>query len=287
MSPSKGPGKLMKLAHRHPRPSPWWHRPSYADPDYSRRFNETFGQQDRPAGDMIEFFEALAEPDWSLLDIGCGSGDFLMEMARRGVQCTGIDLGPYPIEKAREQSAGENLEIEWICGDMLEEQFENSFDAVTLLGSQMHEFPPDELQRLFEQVDRYLNPGGVFIIEVKPLQESEREYSSYWYLPEQCLYTDKKALVLGENFYYPEENVRVLREYALELKTGRLLVGGSTEKEYQWEEMEDMLSSCGLRLENRYGGWDKRPFTAGDDHVISVIRKDTQENAENLNAGIT
>jgi len=271
MKRPKGYEKLLKLASRHPRPSPWWHRPDYADPDYSRRFHLIYGAASEPGGPMLEFFEPIAASGQTLLDVGCGGGAFGRAMAKRGLQVTGIDFGPYPIEQARQHSHEERIDATWICGNILEQDFDRQFDCITLLGTQLQEFPPDELEQLFQKVKSVLAPGGRFVSEVQRWTPAEREYSSYWYLPELCLYTDKKALVLGENFYYPEERIRILREYALELQTGRLWTGGSTEKEYLPEELEELLEKTGLHLVRTYGDWDRSPFTPESRRAISIV----------------
>jgi len=271
MKRPKGYEKLLKLASRHPRPSPWWHRPDYADPEYSRRFYRVYESATAPSEAELEFFEALVHPGQALLDVGCGGGAFARAIAQRGVRVTGIDLGPYPIEQARRLSREASIEAEWICGNILEHDFGRQFDCITLLGTQLQEFPPEELERLFGKVHSLLAPGGRFVSEVERWSLEERQYSSYWYLPEVCLYTDKKALVLGENFYYPEERIRILREYALELPTGRLWIGGSTEKEYLPDELDALLQKAGLRLAATYGDWDRSPLTPESTRAISVV----------------
>jgi SAM-dependent methyltransferase len=272
MSPSSGCQKLMKLSHRHPRPSPWWFRPDYGSEDYSRRFYEIFGRDFSLSEAEKKFYESLIPKGCRALDIGCGGGDFVLFLARNGVNTTGIDLGPYPIEQAWEKAEAEELNARFLCADVFEENFKAPFDRITLLGSQLQEFPPEEVERLFQHIPEILAPEGLFIVQSQRLMPSEHEYSSYWYLPELCLYTDKKALVLGENFYYPEEKVRVLREYALELKSGRLLIGGSTEKEYSPEELRQFAEKAGLVLKEYYGDWDRSDFEEGSPHLITIFQ---------------
>ena len=269
----KGCQNLLRLANRHPLPSPWWFRPAYHEPDYSRRFFLCYENVTGTREQDLVFFQSLVQPGQRLLDVGCGGGDFVLAMTRQVVKASGIDLGSYPIEQAQEKAREEGLEAEWICGNFIEMEIEQPFDWITLLGSQLQEFPPDELQQVLEQVHKALAAGGKFVSVVQRLNPAEREYSSYWYMPEQCLLTDKKALVLGENFYYPEERIRVLREYALEIQTGRLVCGGSTEKEYTPDELKDFAAEAGLSLEAVYGDYDRQPFTPDSLRLIVVMSK--------------
>lgn len=273
MRGSKSNYKLLKLSERHPHPSPWWFRPPYHDREFSRRFYENYRAGSWPDGEKLRFFESMLEKGQSLLDIGCGGGEFGRAIAELGVRVTGIDVGPYPIECAREVALSNDLETNWIYGDVFKHEFdrEGEFDCITLLGSQIQEFPPDELQMLFDRVKTLLKPGGHFITEAKRLTEDERKYSSYWFLPEHCLWTDHRALVLGENFYYPDDKVRVLREYAYEIKTGRLSIGGSTEKEYSPQDLSKIAAKSEMELIATNGSWDQPLYSVHSPYAISIF----------------
>jgi ubiquinone/menaquinone biosynthesis C-methylase UbiE len=194
-------------------------------------------------------------------------------MARKGIRVTGIDLGDFPIEQAIEQARETGIEGEWIRGNFFEHEFGNRFDWIALLGTQLQEFPPEELDAMFGKTASLLKDGGKLICCAQRFEPSEREYSSYWYLPELCLYTDKKALVLGENFYDPEERIRVLREYALEMPTGRVLAGGRTEKEYTPEELGQASAARGLKMTAAYGGFDRSEWTPESPRLIAVFER--------------
>src|SRR5919199_1527942 len=69
-----------------------------------------------------------------LLDVGCGSGYFAREMARRGARVTGVDLAPRMIEHARREEAASPLGIQYAAADAADigELFgERSFDIAT------------------------------------------------------------------------------------------------------------------------------------------------------------
>lgn len=81
-----------------------------------------------------------------VLDIGCGTGQYSVELARLGCQVVGIDISEEMLNEARKKAAQENLNIEFISGDIHELELpENTFDLV-LSVTALEFFPrPDEV----------------------------------------------------------------------------------------------------------------------------------------------
>ena len=72
-----------------------------------------------------------------VLDIGCGSGRYSMECAKRGAErVVGIDFAASMIEYSRKvaQEVGVAEKCEFICDDFLSYRFDESFDIVLALG---------------------------------------------------------------------------------------------------------------------------------------------------------
>ena len=72
-----------------------------------------------------------------VLDVGCGTGRFSIECAKRGAnRVVGIDFAPSMIEYSRKVAEQMNVteKCEFICDDFLSHQFDESFDVVLALG---------------------------------------------------------------------------------------------------------------------------------------------------------
>lgn len=88
-------------------------------------------------GDKATFraFDRLDRPPGSILDVGCGGGQFALKLAKRYPKCSvkGIDLSPRAIEYARRQLAREpGLDVEFSLSPTPElRQRPKSFDVVT------------------------------------------------------------------------------------------------------------------------------------------------------------
>jgi 2-polyprenyl-3-methyl-5-hydroxy-6-metoxy-1,4-benzoquinol methylase len=97
-----------------------------------------------------------AHPGGRLLDVGCGSGEWLLAMQQRGWQVEGVDFD----ENAVKIAVQRGLRVH--CNSLEQHGFpDNYFDAVT--SNHLIEHVPDPVQLLTECV-RILKPGGKLVI---------------------------------------------------------------------------------------------------------------------------
>lgn len=98
-------------------------------------------------------------PGASLLEIGCGMGSDLLQFARGGALCTGIDLTPRSIEITRHRFALYNHKASLMISDGEHLPFKsNSFDVVYSNGV-LHHTPDTE--GAIREVHRVLRPDGL------------------------------------------------------------------------------------------------------------------------------
>lgn len=115
----------------------------------------------------------------SLLDFGCGTGDFLGFLRGRGAACsyTGVDVNPNLVALARRKFPG----AEFLALDLEEEPFERSFDVVVACGvfnlriGGIADSVPAVLRRLFALCRGSLHAN--FLTALAPRHDIELHYA--------------------------------------------------------------------------------------------------------------
>lgn len=99
----------------------------------------------------------------SLLDVGCGSGDFLRQMqGALGIEkIMGIDLSPEMVSKTAAQG------IPSQCTDLCE--LSGKFDVITAVFDMLNYLDKKALQRFFICVSEHLHEGGYFLCDINTL----------------------------------------------------------------------------------------------------------------------
>lgn len=110
-----------------------------------------------------------------VLDIGCGDGGFLAELAARGWECHGTEFSPVTAQRA---AARTGLPIR--SGELASDAFApGSLDAVSLWHVLEHLRDPD---RVLRDCARWLVPGGVLLLAVPNVASWQaRAFGGHWF----------------------------------------------------------------------------------------------------------
>lgn len=141
------------------------------------RFSEGFFDsvyEDVPPWDVGDAQPALSAlldeypPAEPVLDVGCGSGDLALALARRGLRTVGVDIVEAAIEQAREKANHLPPEaarlVEFRVGDALHPAtLGQQFGAVVDSGF-FHLFDQDARDRFEAELAATLLPGGRFYL---------------------------------------------------------------------------------------------------------------------------
>jgi len=99
----------------------------------------------------------------TLLDVGCGSGDFLRQMqgALDIPKVKGIDLSPLMVAETLEQ--GYDAECIDLCA------LNGTYDVITAVFDMLNYLNKEQLKRFLICVKEHLNEDGVFLCDINTL----------------------------------------------------------------------------------------------------------------------
>lgn len=149
-----------------------------------------------------ELVQARKPGATTLLDVACGTGAHLVELAR-WYRCVGVDVDPKLLAVARERLPAE---VELREADMRDFDLGRRFDAVTCLFSSIgYVDGVDELACAVGSMARHLEPGGVLVVEP-------------WLSPERVVVPHVGAVFVDE----PE--LKIARMNAIEVDGNRSIL---------------------------------------------------------------
>lgn len=97
----------------------------------------------------------------TVLDVGCGTGEFSTALAMAGAKVKGIDFSSASIKKAREFAKKNNFSVEFECIDLFEFQPQKRFDFVFSLGALHH---TESTKQAFEKTVSFCKSNGLVCV---------------------------------------------------------------------------------------------------------------------------
>ena len=227
-------------------------------PEVARRYD------DSPRGDEAETVALLTElaGDGRALELAIGTGRIALPLAARGVRVDGIELSPDMVERLRAKPGGDDIDV--TMGDMARTALEGTYSLVYLVFNTIFNLlTQDDQVRCFENAARHLAGGGVFVVEAAVPRAWTEQYD--YVNPE---HVGKDSVVFDVCRYDPV--TQLLEENHVELSSAGITFGPLVCRLIWPSEMDLMARLAGLRLVERWGGWEREPFTARNTRHVSV-----------------
>jgi SAM-dependent methyltransferase len=113
----------------------------------------------------------------TILDAGCGTGRYAVELACRGYVVSGLDLSPQLIAAARQRLRQSALPVSFAVGDILVLSCTSPYDGILCRGVLNDLREEQSRQEVFRAFARALRPGGVLILDVREWHATVRRKS--------------------------------------------------------------------------------------------------------------
>lgn len=212
--------------------------------------------------------EALAElaGEGPALELAIGSGRIALPLQERGIVVHGIDASARMLDRLRAKPGGDRVPTS--LGDFADVEADGAFTLIYVVFNTFFALVSQADQvRCFENVAARLRPGGRFVLEA--------------FVPDPGRF-DRGQRVAVSAFRPEGVQIELSRHDPVEqrVETHHVVLGEKGVRRYPlriryaWpSELDLMARLAGLRLRNRWGGWQKEPFTAESTVHVSVWEK--------------
>lgn len=202
----------------------------------------------------------------SVLDIPCGFGRHSIELSKRGMDVTGIDISDTFISLLKQSTKSGNLSIQAICADILSINLNQKFSGAICLGNSFGYFTFDKMNLFVGKVAAALEKGSRFIINSAMIAES--------ILPN-----------FPRNKFYTVDNIQMNITNTYDVAESAMISNIAYDKEgvaeeYSFKhyiftlgEVKRLLGSHGLVTVAAYNSPNKNEYNLGDQEVYIVAEK--------------
>jgi len=208
-------------------------------------------------GPAVDFLAELAG-DGAALELGIGTGRIALPLSARGVRVAGIDLSEAMVARLRAKPGAEQIEV--AIGDFATTTVDGTFSLAYLVFNTIGNLTTQEEQAAcFRNAAAHLAPGGCFVIELgvpgrRPLEVF-----------------DLGDTHVGVDEYDAASQRLVSHHFTL-------VDGGWERRSIPFRsvgpgELDLMAQLAGLTLRERWGGWNREPFTSERTKHVSVWEK--------------
>jgi SAM-dependent methyltransferase len=212
--------------------------------------------------DALFILDALAlKPCDRVLDVPCGAGRISVPLARAGCRVTCVDLQPDHTTRAQKRFTDENLNGEFIVGDMRRLEYEGLFDAVINWGGSFGYFVDAVNAEVLARLARALKPGGRLLIDQRHREFILRHFQA-----------SRVGAVHSQQNRWDAATQRIEGIWTIHDPAGERTCF-STVRLYTPAQFHRLLELAGLIWEAFYGGVDGSPLTRRSRRMYVVARK--------------
>jgi SAM-dependent methyltransferase len=231
--------------------------------DVAMEYDDNTRRGDEAA--TVDFLEQLARGG-PALELAIGTGRIALPLAARGVRVDGIDISPAMVARLRAKPGGEQIVV--TIGDFAAVPVAGAYRLIYVVFNTLFNLLTQADQvRCFENVATHLSDDGVFVVE--------GGVPNFLYRLRDDQYVDAEAIGvsavrLDVGRYDPVS--QRLDESHVVLSSAGVRVNPIVTR-YAWpSELDLMARIAGLRLRERWDGWNREPFTSRN-NVVSVYER--------------
>lgn len=211
--------------------------------------------------------------DGLVLDLGCGTGSLTRLLMEKGYDMIGVDSSYEMLDVAR---SFDTPRILYLAQDMREFELYGTVRAVVSSCDCINYIlEDDELIHVFELVNNYLDPNGLFIFDFN----TEYKYSQ---IGDTVIAENQdEASFIWENYYYEDEKIN---EYDVtffikeEKDLYRKVVECHHQRAYSLEEIKNAIECSGMEFVAAFDDYTSRNVSKESQRICVVAKEKGKNN---------
>jgi SAM-dependent methyltransferase len=238
--------------------------PAFYGDRWAGVYDEHHAEMDPAAA--VEFLAELAGGG-RVLELAIGTGRVALPLVGRGIAVEGIDASEAMVERLRAKPGGDSIPV--VIGDMAQVPATGPFSVVYLVFNTLFGLLSQARQaQCFRNVARVLDPGGVFVIEcfVPDLTRFDRGQR----VQARAVTEDSAILEVSR---HDAAHQRITTQIVTLDRHGTHLRPVALRYCFP-SELDLMAQQAGLRLRERYSGWDRQLLDSNSRSHVSVYQPD-------------
>lgn len=206
--------------------------------------------------------------DGLILDLGCGTGKMTRIMAKKGYDMIGVDNSMEMLDIARDNSDDNIL---YLLQDMQEFELYGTVRAVYCACDSLNYITSEEeILSVFQLVNNYLDPKGLFIFDINTPYKYKELLSDYTFAENR-----EESSFIWENYFDEESGIN---EYDLTLfiKEGEYFSRfqeNHYQKSYSLDTILALLEQAGMKVEGMYDGYTLEPPQEDSERITIIARE--------------
>jgi ubiquinone/menaquinone biosynthesis C-methylase UbiE len=220
-----------------------------------------------------ELLDYLGYQPKSILDLACGTGTFAIEIAKLGIETTGVDISSRMLSIAKKKAKEEKVSIRWLHQDMMNLKLNQKVDMCTCwFDSLNYMLERDDLSVVFQKVQNALQPGGYFIFDMNTIYgliENWNRFPSY--VPQD----NAKCFEVHQPSYDYETNIASMKitGFIKEGDAWKRIQEIHREKAYTLQEIRETFREAGFKEIKSFDNLqEKIPIEKESKRVFFILR---------------
>ena len=242
--------------------------------EYRNIFNELGEDWDaivnaRDTERETSFIQDVLSKKGTVLDLCCGTGRHSIVMRKHGWSLVGLDLSRNLLAIAKQRMRKEGVYFPLVRGDMRYFPFRSQvFDFVICMFTSFGYLPSEQEDlKSVREMRRTLREGGRFLLDVINIDHvirvfHEREWGEFepFYMLEKRSLDLQRSMLLSQ-WTIIRKDTKEVRQVQHNLRL------------YNSHRLEKMLGEASFKIEQVYGGYDKKAFNQDATRMIILAKK--------------